>query len=134
MKGAKYGMGTSRSVMKLDTLGFDPITELVKVYRKLELELEFQEQLRMGNVNMLNAKGKQINYSAIVHDTIYDKLIKVGEALLRYKYGRVPETEQLEGKERSSLTINLNNNRGQRVLNSGEINEIISGKLPVQGG
>lgn len=113
-----FQAGAKRSQLRLKHLGFDPIGELVKQYRQLELELEYQEGLRSGAIVELSAStGKAKAYRPEVHHAIYDKLIKVGEALLRYGYGRVPETTVVEEKRPMPLVVNLTKKGETYVIN-----------------
>jgi phosphoglycerate-specific signal transduction histidine kinase len=95
------------SVQRLDDLGFDPISELVKTYEMLKLEVQRQEDIRDGRVVELTTKGTPKAYYAETHHALYDKMIKVGESLLRYKYGRVPEVSLEQERPHSQLIINL---------------------------
>ena len=88
----QFQSGGHKSVLRLRQLQYDPIGELVEKYRKLEAELEYQEKLRSGEIVELNAQGKPRSYRAEIHHAIYDRLIAVSDKLMRYKYGRVPET------------------------------------------
>jgi hypothetical protein len=99
--------GSSRSRQRLAQLDFDPIGELVEKYRKLEKELQWWEDIRDGRVVALLNNGKERAYSADTHMAIYDKLLTVGDKLLRYGYGREPEAVQEEEKKVPSLVINL---------------------------
>ena len=102
-----FRAGTKRSVMRLNSLGFDPINELVKQYRKLELELQRQEAIRDGTVIEYLSTGKPRSYRPEVHHNIYNMLIVIGDKLLRYGYGRVPEIESLEERKPQPLIVNL---------------------------
>jgi len=103
-----YVAGAKRSQKRLEVLNFDPIGTLVDQYRKLEEELVYCEKVRDGIIVPLNpATGKVRPYNAKLHMDIYDRLIKIGEALLRYGYGRVPETNVMETKRPMPLVVNL---------------------------
>lgn len=114
--------GSRRAVAKLDALGFDPISELVKKYLDIDDEIEYQKKLRSGEIVELTYTGKPRAYRAEIHHALYDKLIKVSESLLRYKYGRVPETEIVENRSATPMIVNLTKKGEQYVLNdsSGE--------------
>jgi len=103
----RYVRGAARSVAKLRTLQFDPISELVSQYRKLQEELTYQERLRSGAIVELNANGKPRSYRVDAHLSIYDKLREIGKELLRYGYGRVPELNVLEQRAPMPLIVNL---------------------------
>jgi hypothetical protein len=91
----------------MDDLRFDPIKEIVLKYRKLEEELVYQEKVRNNEIIPMTATGRIRSYNAEVHMGIYDKLLNTGDKLLRYYYGRVPETTILEEKQVSPLIVNL---------------------------
>jgi hypothetical protein len=96
-----------KSKHKLNSLGFDPIEQLVIQYEKLKKEVEYYEGWRDGTIVPLTSTGKARTYNAEVHMTVYDKLIKISESLLRYGYGRVSETSVIENKSIAPLVINL---------------------------
>lgn len=102
-----FKSGSKRSISRLDDLQFDPIRELVEKYRKLEGELEYQEKVRSNEIVPLTATGKIRWYNPETHMGIYDKLLNTGDKLLRYYYGRVPETIQIEEKQAMPLVVNL---------------------------
>lgn len=57
--------------------------------------------------SFLNEDGKVRQYTvgvAQAHASLYDKLVSVGEKLLRYGYGRVPEAG-LEGAQKPAPLI-----------------------------
>lgn len=113
----KYFGGSSRSVARLKNLNFDPIGELVNNYRELQSELRYQEKLRSGQIVELNAAGKPRAYRAEIHHGIYDKLISIGEKLLRYNYGRVPEDTDEQQKHPMPLIVNLTQKGDTYVVN-----------------
>jgi hypothetical protein len=105
----RYVKGSHASVSRLKKNSFDPIDELVNKYRRLEAELEYYEDWRSGKHVPLKADGNIRHYneaSAMTHFSIYDRLTKTAEALLRYAYGKVPENLNLS-KEKKPLIINL---------------------------
>ena len=104
----RFISGTKRSNARLIQLRFDPIQELVEIYRKLQVEVEYQEHLRARKiVEISNAQGKERAYYAPTHHAIYDRLINIGEKLLRYAYGRVPEGEDGIRAQATSFVVNL---------------------------
>jgi len=102
-----YHSGAKRSISRMDDLSFDPIKELVVKYRKLEDELTYQEDVRANKIVRLTSEGKLIRYNEETHMAIYDKLLNTSEKLLRYYYGRVPETTIVEEKKAAPLIVNL---------------------------
>jgi len=123
-----YFAGATRSVNVLKKLGFDPITELVNRYKDLQKECEIHEQIRSGETVMISRTGKELRYDAEAHMAVYNLLIQIGDKLLRYGYGRVPENST-EGPQRSaSLTINLQEKNAQFVIND-EQPDYIEGEM-----
>ena len=113
----KFHAGGHKSVTRLRQLQYDPIGELVENYRKLQYEIERQEKIRDGIIVELTATGKPKNYRAEVHHALYDKLIAIGDKLLRYGYGRVPETVLVEEKKPLPLIVNLTKKGDTYVVN-----------------
>ena len=103
----KYQAGGNRSIGRLKHLNFDPIGELVSNYRAVQKEIERQEMIRDNQIVELTTTGKTKAYRPEVHHALYDKLINIGEKLLRYGYGRVPETTVVEQKQAMPLIVNL---------------------------
>lgn len=114
----QYSAGAKRSVARLENLRFDPIGELVDQYRRLQDELAYQEKLRSGAIVELGPTGKPRSYRAEIHMAIYDKLIAIGDKLLRYGYGRVPETLQIEETKAAPLVINLTKKGETYIINN----------------
>lgn len=112
----QYKSGGPKSVNKLKVLNFDPIEELVSKYKKLEAELEYHEKVREGSIVPLTPTGKVRSYDSETHMNVYDKLLKVSESLLRYRYGRVPETVNFEDKTVPPLIINLDKSGSRQLL------------------
>ena len=48
----QYHRGGPKSVARLRNLQFDPIGELVAKYRKLESEIEYQEKIKTGEIQV----------------------------------------------------------------------------------
>lgn len=102
-----YRAGAQRSVNRLRTLNFDPILELVSKYKEIEEEIKYQKKLRSGEIVELTASGRPRSYRAEDLSSLYDKAISIGDKLLRYGYGRVPETNVPEEKTSQPLIVNL---------------------------
>ena len=91
-------------------LNFDPIQKLIDVYVNLEREIQIMEQVRDGTLVQITKSGGVLKYSPRVHYELYDKLITISEALLRYRYARVNESIIEEGKKkRGALIVQLSN-------------------------
>ncbi len=113
----QFQSGGQRSVARLRNLQYDPIGELVAKYRMLEAEIARQEKIRDGVIVELTATGKPKSYRAEVHHALFDKLIAIGDKLLRYGYGRVPETVMVEEKKPLPLIVNLTKRGETYVVN-----------------
>lgn len=110
----RFVAGSVKSKKRLAQLNFDPIEELVITYEKLRGELEYYEAWRDGAVEVLTTQGKPRAWPADVHMSVFDRLIAIGDKLLRYGYGRVPETQIVDDKRRTPMVINLTK-KGQSV-------------------
>ena len=106
------------SFKRLKELDFDPMGELVHKYKKLEAELTYQELIREGRITEYTTSGKAKAYNAERHMAIYDRLIAIGDKLLRYQYGRIPEKSIVDDKRRNPLTINLSKEGDTFQLNN----------------
>ena len=106
-KAIRYGMGAKRSVARLKELNFDPIAALVATYHQVLAEVEYQERRRSGQITEFSVKGKIKSYNADTHYALFDRLIRIGEQLLRYGYGRVPEVAEFSPDKTQGLVINL---------------------------
>lgn len=112
-----FRAGTPRSYSRLKQLQFDPIEQLVIKYREIENEIEYQNKRRSGEIVELLPNGKLRPYSYEHHMALYDRLLRVGEQLLRYGYGRVPEVIQVEEKKVEPLVVNLTKKGETYVIN-----------------
>ncbi len=106
-KPVAYRAGTRRAANRLKQLNFDPIEELVGVFRNIEKEIKCQEEIRDGNLIRLTSTGKPRAYSVEFHMSLYDRLAVISDKLLRYGYGRVPETAIVENERPMPLIVNL---------------------------
>jgi hypothetical protein len=113
-----------RSTLKLQELKFDPISSLVRQYEELEIELNFWKDLRDGRHIPVSLDIVPVKYSHIAHMAVHEKLTRIGEALLRYGYARVPETNELDVKQSSPMIINLSKDNEQYRLNIGDVEEV----------
>ena len=112
-----YMAGGSRSIARLRNLDFDPIKVLVDKYNELELEVERQKKIRDGRIVELTATGRPKSYRPEIHHALYDKQVSIGEKLLRYAYGRVPETNTDEQKPAMPLVVNLTKKGETYIVN-----------------
>jgi hypothetical protein len=98
-----------KSVARLKDLKFDPMQRVVDNYKRLEGELAWWEGIRDGTIVSLLASGKERSYSFDAHMRIFEQLNNVADRLMRYAYGRVPETQITENRGRVPFVINLSN-------------------------
>jgi hypothetical protein len=116
--------GGKRSIAVLKANGFCPITELITQYGKLQLELKYWEDVRDGKIIRLGPNGKEVrsSYNSDAHMAVYNLLITVGDKLLRYGYGRVPENLPDAPTRPQALVINLTTDDGNKTysINNGE--------------
>jgi len=117
INGQRLIRGAKRSRQRLAELKFDPIEKLVMLYKKLEEEDKWYVELRKAtSVKVLGKDGKPqktLRYSAVAHSTVLAQLEKIGNDLLRYGYGRVSETVNVNNQNPSPLLINLS---GKKVI------------------
>jgi hypothetical protein len=110
-----------KSTARLQALNFDPMGSLVDQYRKLEGECAWWEGIRDGTIvaylGTFDAKGepRQRQYSFDAHMRIFEQLVNIGDKLMRYAYGRVPETQITENRGRTPFVINLANGSKKNV-------------------
>jgi len=118
-----YQGGSVRSAQKLTSLRFDPIEELVATYRMLTRELAWHEQLREGLLVPLKPSGKPHTYYPEHHMRVYERLESIGAQLLRYGYGRVPESLDLNLNRPSKLVFNLTKKGETFTINENDEND-----------
>lgn len=104
---AVYHAGGKRSIAVLRSLKYDPITSLVDQYKRIEAELKYYEDWRSGKLIPLDSKGNERRYSWEPHMKCFEMLVNIGDKLLRYGYGRVPETIEIENRRPQPLVVNL---------------------------
>ena len=122
---ARYFDGGKRSIAVLKANNFDPITELVNTYKHLLSELQFWEDVRSGRKIPLDGNGKPLRYNADAHVALLNLKATIGDKLLRYGYGRVPEHVE-PPKVTQPLIINLGGTDGTFSINEpleGEIED-----------
>lgn len=125
----KYFGGSNRSIARLKNLNYDPIAQLVNKYREIEEEIEYQKKLRSGAIVELNAAGKPRAYRVEAHYALFDKQISIGEKLLRYGYGRVPEVVEEQQKVPMPLVINLTKKGDMYVVNDEQPDGVMNDDL-----
>jgi len=120
-----YMAGAKRSVAVLKENRFDPITSLVNRYREMENEVAFWKGIRDRSViQVINAEGKERYYDADAHMAAEKMLIEIGDKLLRYGYGRVPETVNVNDNRLPTMVIQLSTKSDhQHFINKQEVIE-----------
>jgi hypothetical protein len=110
---ANFAEGAKRSVSVLKNLGFDPIRELVNRYGEIKREVEYWKDIRSRRViEIIDEKGRERHYDSDAHMAAEKMLLDIGDKLLRYGYGRVPETINVNDNAPPPLIINLTKEGG----------------------
>lgn len=104
------------SVERLASLGYDPLTRMIKQLIKLEEEIETQEGIRDGRIKRLRQDGNERAYSPQFHMSLVQQAAALNEKILRFGYARVSETVQVEHKA-PELKINLFSSNETFTLN-----------------
>lgn len=89
------------SVRKLLELDFDPIEKMVELYHQLEVEMY---EMRF------EADGTPKRYNSVAYAQLLQTKNKVVSDLMRYGYGRVPETTVTEHRDLPPLLVKLTHN------------------------
>jgi hypothetical protein len=109
MKPGRKRKYSHESIMKLEKLGFDPIEEMVKLFHDIQAQITFQEN-EQEVARALTAKGDyktRTRYSAMAHSALMESRRNIIVDLMRYRYGRVPETVNLTQKDLPPMVIQL---------------------------
>jgi hypothetical protein len=106
------------ALIRMKNLEYDPIGELVNAHKKIMGEIARQEKIRDGAIVELRLDGKPKAYRPDFHLALYDKVINIGNTLLRYKYGRVPEGDSSTDKPPMPLIVNLTKKGETYVVNN----------------
>ena len=93
------------SVMKLAELGVDPIEMMVQTYHEVTEEMKDMQALKLKPLVLPN--GDTRRFSAMAYAQLLTIHQKIAADLMRYGYGRVPETVKIEEKKLPGLTIQL---------------------------
>jgi hypothetical protein len=108
--------GGVKSVRRLAELNFDPIQQLVETYNKICAEITYQEKRRDGVINEMIPGTERIrSFNIDAYLKLIDQRTTIAEKLLRFGYGRVPETDAPENVEKPLLTINLPGGRKRHI-------------------
>lgn len=123
LRKTRIDAGSKRADYRLSQLEFDPIEKLVMVFNKIDTEIARQEQRRDGTLVELTHTGKVRPYVPEQHFALFDRQINIGEKLLRYRYGRVPEGIANGDKRPGTLVVQLTKKGDEYVIN-GEPSEL----------
>ena len=116
----RYHSGSERSKDKLRTLRYDPIEKLVNEHNYYTELLTREEKVRDGLIVNLNPNtGKVLIWRPDFMMKLLELRQNVADKLLRYGYGRVPETNTLETQTIPPLIINTTK-KGE-VYHTGEV-------------
>jgi len=128
--GNKILAGSRRSRKRLEELNFDPMQKLVRQYNELEAEDIFLKELRkVTAVVQHDARGKEIGkikYSAMYHVSVIAQMGKISEGLLRYGYGRIPESVTVNNDTDTPMVINLT---GKKIVDPKSIPIMVVPKM-----
>jgi len=94
-----------KSTEVLESIGFDPIEQLVVIYDEIVAELVHQDKWKNGEVQPLDANGRYLKYSPRLHMEIYDRLITISEKLLSYGYAKVQDEGVIHPN--ATMVVNL---------------------------
>lgn len=102
-----FKRGARRSVIRLEQLEFDPIYQLVSSHREIVNEIAYQKELRSGAKVEVGPGGRVRGFNAENLSKLYDQKLTVEKELLRYGYGRVPETLEVNTKPIAPLVVEM---------------------------
>ena len=128
----RYFDGGKRSIAVLKTRGFDPINALVDQYETLRKELIYHDKVRDGKIIPLTATGKERRYDSEAHMAVFNLLVQIGDKLLRYGYGRVPEGN-VEGPVKPSTLVIKLNREGDEFVVGEQQPDYLPGELADEG-
>lgn len=109
----KRTLGRIDASTKMIQLGYDPLGALIKQHNDITAELERQEKIRIGEIVELRQDGKPKAFNMDNVFRLRDQLILIGDKLLRYGYGRVPENDGAPQSAPSALVVILNKDDAQ---------------------
>jgi hypothetical protein len=88
------GTISKRALKRLEALGFDPLTESVKLYDVLKSEMQTQQLIKSGKLKELTKDGHAKPYSVFRTLEIADRMHKVADSLMKYAYAPIANEEQ----------------------------------------
>ena len=109
VKGTRARAGSKKSVARLGELEYDPIEELVTQKARLEKEDKYWCDVRDRKITHMDSEGKirTPRYNGQIHGTVLTLLNKTAVDLLRYQYGRVPETVNVNAHVLPGMEIKM---------------------------
>lgn len=84
---------------------FDPLEKLIKLYEKIQGEIQWMERLKEATV--VCKDGTTHKYSKMSHHKLIEQQQKLLNDLMRYGYSRMPETLNVEAADTPIPVINL---------------------------
>ena len=84
---------------------FDPLEKLMKLYEKVQGEIQWMERLKDGS--LVCKDGTTHKYSKMAHAALLAQQQKLLNDLMRYGYSRMPETLNVETPDMPRPVINL---------------------------
>jgi hypothetical protein len=112
--------GSTRAQRRLSSLGFCPINELVEQYHHLKQERARQLDKRGGEVVELDTRGNTRNFRFEDLAFIEAQLFNISKELLRYGYGRAPETPNDNANKSIGLSITMTNSKQDFMIKNEE--------------
>lgn len=117
--GKRFHAGSDRSKTRLRELNYDPIGELVRKYWEMEKLIEDELRYKSGELVKLNrSTGKEMNWYPDFLEKLLSKQSDIADKLLRYGYGRVPETNIIENQRVPPMIISGPNGTTQHTGDS----------------
>ena len=102
------------SKRRLEELGHDPLEKLAALHEHLLDEEEKHRLMRDGLYTVIGKDGKEYRarYSPVAHTAVMALIEKVNNDLMRYRYARIPETQQVEFDMPVGMVINMTESDG----------------------
>ena len=114
---------THASIMAMDRRAYDPILELLNNRDRILRQIQYYEDWQSGAFVPMGKNGEPKQYFPKEHMLLFDKLTKIDEALLRYRYARVPETVTVKEEHTSPLVVNLTRKGEQYKINDVDVDD-----------
>ncbi len=99
--------GTYGGIQVFRQKKFDSLGDLIDVSRKLNSEIQYQEDLRSGRIKELRLDGKERAFRAENLLGAYGLKIQATRELIKYQYSKAPEKEETPKGTQKKFTIEL---------------------------